>query len=53
MKYTVYKFPSLHGTPRHFRFYMAALFYGLRMSSRGCTIALRNNATGEYRAYWL
>ncbi len=50
MKYIVYKFPSLYGTPKKFRTYIGAVIYTLLSSKY--MYELRNIETGEYKAYW-
>lgn len=49
-RYTVYKFPSLWGTPKHFRFYFTAWLYAFL--NPGICYELMDNETGKYKAYW-
>ncbi len=53
MRYTVYKFPSLHGTPHHFRTSLGALLYGFVCSFQGYVAELEDLKTETYKAYWL
>jgi hypothetical protein len=50
MRYTVYKFPSLYGTPKTFRFRFTAWLYAKAQLFKVCE--LEDKKTGEYFAYW-
>lgn len=50
-KYTVYKFPTLNGSPKHFRTLLFAFFYAI--CQVGVTCELENHKTGKYNAYWI
>ncbi len=52
MRYTVYKFPSKHGTPRDFRWYWQALFYALFGSSE-VVYELKDRKKDTYKSYWM
>jgi hypothetical protein len=51
-RYTLYTFPSLHGSPRNFRFKFAA-WLAACFAPFGTVCELRDNQTGEYLAYWV
>lgn len=49
-RYTLYVFPSFHGSPRHFRFkWQARIAAAL---SVGMLCELQDNKTGKYYPYW-
>jgi hypothetical protein len=49
-RYTLYRFPSLGGSPKEFRFKITAWFCCL--FSPGVVGELEDNKTDEYYAYW-
>jgi hypothetical protein len=49
MRYTLYTFPSLGGSPREFRFKFTA-WLAAKFTAGICE--LRDNHTGVYTAYW-
>lgn len=51
-RYTLYSFPSYHGTPKSFRFKFVAALYALLFRA-GMLSELKDNKTGEYKAYWI
>ena len=49
-RYKVYKFPSLYGSPKEFRFKLTAWLYA--KMQLGFVCELEDNKTGEYLSYW-
>lgn len=53
MSYTVYKFPSLFGTPKLFQFWVTSRMYAtFLVIFTSYTVEIENNASGQYLAYW-
>jgi hypothetical protein len=50
-RYMLYTFPSFLGTPKQFRFKIVAALYAILF--RNGVHELKDNKTGEYKAYWL
>lgn len=55
-RYTVYKYPSFHGSPKHFNSHLMAWTYGILTSLLlfGCvSMELQDNLTGKYIVNWI
>ena len=55
-RYILYRFPSLNGSPKRFRWKWVAALYGYFWSfvNMGSVIfELKDLQTGEYLAYWI
>lgn len=50
-RYTLYRFPSFNGSPRHFRFKFFA-WLAAKFGPPCFVYELDDNKTGRYVAYW-
>jgi len=53
-RYTLYRFPSLYGSPMEFDSFLAMWLYVQWKIFWGSQLVYeyRDNSTGQYRAYW-
>jgi len=53
-RYTLYRFPSIGGSPKDFKFKTIAFIFALFGSFfKPKVYELKDNKTGMYRAYWM